>query len=65
MQASLEDNVEIKKTLGISLVGITPVSVTSVQENQGGRLDAARPADGRFGSIFWSEFEYNLKKYHP
>ena len=55
MQGNLEDNFEIKTTIGITLVGITTVRLTSVQENRGGRPDAARPADGRFGSIFWSE----------
>ena len=52
VQENLEDYFEIKKTLGITL-GITWVRLTSVQENRGGRPDAARPADDVLGSIFW------------
>ena len=55
MQENLEDNFEIKKTLGITLVGITRVRLTSVQENRGGRPDAARPAADAWGSILCSE----------
>ena len=55
MQENLEDNFEIKKTLGITLVGITSVRLTSVQENRGGRPDAARPAANVLASIFGSE----------
>ena len=47
-----EENFEIKKTLGITLAGITDVRLTSVQENRGGRPDAARLADDVFGVYF-------------
>ena len=43
MQERLEDIFEIKKTLGITLVSITLVRLTSVLGNRGGRPDAARP----------------------
>ena len=64
MQENLEDNFEIKNTLGISLVGITSVRLTSVQENRGGRTDTARPAVDALRSIFWSEISYkkNIRK---
>ena len=52
---NVQDNFEIKKTLGITLEGITWVRFKSVQEDRGGRPDAARPAVDVLGSIFWSE----------
>ena len=51
MQENLEDNFEIKKTLGNTFVGITMVRLTSVQENRGGRPDAATPAADVLGSM--------------
>ena len=50
MQENLEENLEIKKTLGITLVSITLVRLTSVQEIRGGRPDAARPAVDALGA---------------
>ena len=55
VQENLDENFEIKKTLEITLVGLTLVRLTSVQENRGGRPDAARPAVDALGSMFWSE----------
>ena len=57
MQENLEENFEIKKILEITLVGLTHVRLTSVQENRGGRLDAARPAADVLGLIFGSSIE--------
>ena len=52
MQENLDEKFEIKKTLEITLVGLTSVRLTSVQENRGGRPDAARPAADVFGIHF-------------
>ena len=48
MQENLEGNFEIWKTFEILLVSLTKVRFTSVQENRGGRPDAARLAGRRF-----------------
>ena len=56
VQENLDENFGIKKTLEITLVVLTLVSITSVQENRGGKPDAARPAAGVLASIFGSEF---------
>ena len=48
MQENLDEEFEIKKTLEITLVGLTRV-------NRGGRPDAARPAADVLASIFGSE----------
>ena len=48
----IEENFEIKETLGITLVGITTVRLTSLQENRGGRPDAVRLAVNALESIF-------------
>ena len=55
VRENLEENFEIKKTLGITLVSITMVRPTSVQENRGGRQDVARPAADVLGSVFGSK----------
>ena len=55
MQESLDDNFEIKNTLEITLVGLTLLRHTSVQENRCGRPDAARPAADVSASVFGSE----------
>ena len=36
-----------------------------MQENRGGRPDAARPAVDALESTFWSEIAKKLKQYHP
>ena len=51
VQENVEEHSEIKKTIGITLVGINTVRLTSVQENMGGRPDAARPAADVLGSM--------------
>ena len=56
LQENCEENFEIKKTLEITLVSITQVKLTSVQENRGGRSDAARPAADALGSFFLVRF---------
>ena len=45
----------MKKILKITLVGLTVVRLTIVQENRGGRPDAARLAANVLASIFGSE----------
>ena len=55
MQENLAGELEIRKTFEIALVSLTEVILTSVQENRGGRPDAARLTAGTFGSIFGSE----------
>ena len=57
VQETLEENFETTKTLEITLVGLTVVRLSSVQENRGGRPDAARPAAGVLGFIFGSKIE--------
>ena len=57
MYENLEENFEIKKTLEITLVGLTNVTPTSVQENPGGMPDAARLAADVLGTIFGSKIE--------
>ena len=42
MRENLEGNLEIRKTFEIALVSLTNVRLTGVQENRGGRPDAAR-----------------------
>ena len=55
VQENLEGHFERRKTFEIALVSLTPVRLISVQENRGGRQDAARPAVDALGSIFGSE----------
>ena len=47
----------MQENLEITLVGLTWVRLTSVQENWGGRPDAAGPAADVTASIFGSEIE--------
>ena len=56
VQENLEGNLEIRKTFEIALVSLnTLLRLTSVYENRGGRLDAARPTGDAFGTISASE----------
>ena len=62
---NLELHFEIRTTFEIALVSLTLVRLTSVQENVGGKLDAARPTVDALGSIFLIRNLVKLKKYNP